>query len=895
MTTRQRFHNETDTDDLTLAGRDDRAYYAASYYDKADRLIFSVDYGTNGGAAVTAPDNINAWPAAALVTQYVYSAGLGLPDTGRLQRVIGPTGVTDRTEHDLLGRVARTIEAYVDGTPSPADDRTTEYTYDGNDNVRTITAVTPDGPDGGSALDLQMTEYVYDAQTLTGSHVNSKDLLTEVRFPLPNGDSPSTSPTDRRLYEYNALGEARKFTDPDGTVHQYTYDVLGRMTKDEVTTLGAGVDNKVMWQAYGYASGGQLASMDSASPAAVSASVTWTYNGLGDQATQTTRGAFTGGNGSVTFAYSFNPAAGGANHSRLTSMTYPGTRVITYDYGTSGSLNDKISRVRAIRDDTTTPDLEAYSYLGLGTIVERDRAQPGTKLTYVFQSGDPALPAGVDPGDQYKGLDWFGRVRDQRWRKGSTELDRFVYTYDRSSNRTTKDVLGNSGNPGNLDEAYFYDPLGRLTKVNRGSLSGTPPTISDGASAYQQTWTLDGSGNWSDFVTDSNGGQPGGTITTRTKTHNRRNRITSISGQTTPTYDNNGNMTGDETGRVFKYDAWDRLVTQMSGSTETVRVYYDARGYRTERRVGSTSVYYHYTHDWQLVEERGAGSGGGPTQATYVWGEGYVDALVARDTPANGRQYAQQDANYNVTSLTNNGGTVQERYIYDPYGTVTYKTGTWGARSSSSYAWQHLHQGLRLDPTTNLLANRERDYSATLGRFNTTDPIGYADCMNLYEAYGSGPVTHLDPQGTEVATGVAIGVGEVLGGAAVAPPVVIGIAVVGVCKGIEAWGNHTYATGMAAVAQPLNLYKPQPDWGEDCPKGPTGTQDYICDDGRDWRDDKALTPSEIKKLIDSGNHPHKLKPNARYDLFKDKDGNIHVKPKDGIGCGDPTGININDL
>ena len=55
-----------------------------------------------------------------------------------------------------------------------------------------------------------------------GSHVNAKDLLTEVRFPLPNGDSPSSSPTDRRLYEYNALGDVKKFTDPNGTVHQYT-------------------------------------------------------------------------------------------------------------------------------------------------------------------------------------------------------------------------------------------------------------------------------------------------------------------------------------------------------------------------------------------------------------------------------------------------------------------------------------------------------------------------------------------------------------------------------------------------------------------------------------------------------------------------------------------------
>jgi hypothetical protein len=44
--------------------------------------------------------------------------------------------------------------------------------------------------------------------------------------------------------------------------------------------------------------------------------------------------------------------------------------------------------------------------------------------------------------------------------------------------------------------------------------------------------------------------------------------------------------------------------------------------------------------------------------------------------------------------------------------------------------------------------------------------------------------------------------------------------------------------------------------------------------------------------------PHELKPRkhkSSYDLFKDKDGNIYVKPKDNSGPGDPTGYNINDF
>jgi len=33
------------------------------------------------------------------------------------------------------------------------------------------------------------------------------------------------------------------FTDPNGTVHAYSYDVLARLTSDAVTTLGTIVDD----------------------------------------------------------------------------------------------------------------------------------------------------------------------------------------------------------------------------------------------------------------------------------------------------------------------------------------------------------------------------------------------------------------------------------------------------------------------------------------------------------------------------------------------------------------------------------------------------------------------------------------------------------------------------
>jgi RNA polymerase sigma factor (TIGR02999 family) len=101
----------------------------------------------------------------------------------------------------------------------------------------------------------------------------------------------------------------------------------------------------------------------------------------------------------------------------------------------------------------------------------------------------------------------------------------------------------------------------------------------------------------------------------------------------------------------------------------------------------------------------------------------YVDALVLRDrsTHNNGtldeRLWVQQDANWNVTALFNSSGSVVERYVYDPYGQVTYLNGTWSTISGSAYAWMYGLQGLRLDTTTGNDDARERVYRPTVQRF----------------------------------------------------------------------------------------------------------------------------------------------------------------------------------
>ena len=400
-------------------------------------------------------------------------------------------------------------------------------------------------------------------------------------------------------------------------------------------------------------------------------------------------------------------------------------------YGTTGSLNDTISRLTFLAQSGTT--VESYVYLGYSTVVARLHPEDGVDLTYIKVGN---VPNG-DAGDKYTGLDRFGRIVDQRWIDASgADADRYQYTYDRDSNVTAKINVLNSA----FSETYTYDDLNRLISTNRNGVD-------------YQSWELDALGNMQSVTTDG---------TTENRTNNDQNQLTSVDSNPL-TYDNNGNTTTDDLGRTLIYDAWNRLISVNDSDGTLLNTYtYDGLNHRITEAPYDLVTDLYYSAQWQVIEEHSNGN----WKYQYVWSPVYVNAMVSRNELGFGRTYALQDANYNTTALVGarwmldpelypdipNGWQVVERFVYNSYGQMTvfvrgYLSNTFTQANDNNH-WNYTFQGMRYDPMTGLLFSQTRPYDPDLGIWLSQD-IFYFDGPNLYGFVTNNPINGLDPTGMD--------------------------------------------------------------------------------------------------------------------------------------------------
>jgi RHS repeat-associated protein len=96
-----------------------------------------------------------------------------------------------------------------------------------------------------------------------------------------------------------------------------------------------------------------------------------------------------------------------------------------------------------------------------------------------------------------------------------------------------------------------------------------------------------------------------------------------------------------------------------------------------------------------------------------------------------------------IRQIVDNGGALLNQITYDSYGNITHQT-------NPSVTFRFGYTGREWDGETGQYYYRARYYDARVGRFLSTDPIGFsAGDANLYRYVGNSPTNATDPSGLD--------------------------------------------------------------------------------------------------------------------------------------------------
>jgi RHS repeat-associated protein len=620
------------------------------------------------------------------------------------------------TFHDPLRRVVATRDAAGD---------TTQYQYGGSGCTscagggdRLTKLIDPNGNATTWDYDLQgrvtsetradQAQWLYTYEATTSRLRTVTDPRGNVKtYSYYLDDNPQsttysvaagTAPTANVGYTYDpAYNRVATMTDGTGTTTYASYTVTSP------PTLGAGqlasVDGPLANDtvSYGYDELGYVATRGLPGFAS-----SLTYDALGRLGSETTPvGMFTYAYDSVT--------------SRPLSLSYPNGQATSYSYFANGG-DHRLQQIKHLAPGGATISQYDYTHDSVANLLtwsQQVGTNPAKLYTFGYDAANQLTSARVSGPNPLPAPSRFGYAYDPARNRTAEQLDDAVMgaSYNNRNELTSRQAGGALVFKGAVDEAATVTVGGEAAQVAADNSFAGQAQVSSGTANVVVAAT-DASGN------------------TRTNTY----QVNQSGATSTYTYDANGNLTGDGT-KTYEWDAENRLVAVLQGSTTLATFAYDGRGRRIQQVKGG--VTHSYIHDFdEVIEER---LSSGPI-FRYVHGPG-IDQHWAVQDDAGTVSYYLSDHLGSIVQTTNVAGSVTLAREYDPYGRL------FSGASAAGYAFT----GREWDPDTGLYYYRARYYDAQLARFLSDDPMHVLRRsereINSYAYVANSPVQFIDPYG----------------------------------------------------------------------------------------------------------------------------------------------------
>jgi len=689
---------------------------------------------------------------------------------------------------DLEGRVLEKLKTDASGHPLYK----ISYSYDGDGNQETITRYV----NGKEAVDT----FAYDSFCRPIQHQDAEGFITKTTY-----NENFINPLSQKVLQ-------KRTVDPRHIATLETQDALTRTAKVEMlSSQGAHITchelihdpqgnllyrrdhiyendcfRNIQTIKYAYTSDHQIESLIRSFGTTDARTTVYTYLPSGKMATKTLPDG-------VTLTYSYHPLG-----------------FMSHIDSSDGKIHhafdcDKLGYLRSALDEnhniTIRREVDAFGN------ITRESFPHNFEITKDYDNFNrPILLKIANQGEIYYTYDpLFLRQVTRISEQGETLYSHAYEAYDLDGNLASENMIGGVGHIAHLTEPrgqkasisspYFaqacrYDSVGNLViniidkAEHRYSYDGISQLSSETSSGQSIVYTNDSLYN---------------RIQKNEELHgvNDLNELVSLDG-VQGLYDLNGNQilrkNGAETIRLT-YDPLNRLI-ETSSEKQKIKFTYDPLGRRLDKTVHALTAHgwkesdqEYYLYDDQ--NEIGAFTAPQHPKNLRVLGlAAHKDNPVTVGIEVDGQIFAPLlDVQGNIRRLVD----LDTRTIAASYNFTAFGEALKGS-PRDDVPWQFASK--RFDPELGFIYFGKRYYDPRLGRWLTTDPVGFVDSLNLYQYVLNNPFRYCDPRGESLG-GYLLGLGEiVLGGAIIAGGFALEVVTVG---GFTVGLGVTTSTGAALM------------------------------------------------------------------------------------------------